>query len=165
MYIFYLGITLVCAGNTDSVVGSDEQRAARDKDGKTVMVDGDLNYEEWYNKYVDNSPIMRLNSIKKENGIRGDVNLYKRKINLSEYAFDDGHINKDRKHNVNKEDAIRFYKQSKFSLTRWKGRFVNFYSEEGAVFVDVKNKEIKTAFFKEEYDENAKKMMGVFSND
>lgn len=39
-------------GIQDSVVGSDDQRSDHDEDGKTVMVDGDLNYEEWYNKYV-----------------------------------------------------------------------------------------------------------------
>ena len=33
--------------------GTDDTRAARDPvTGKTVFVEGDLNYEEWYNKYV-----------------------------------------------------------------------------------------------------------------
>lgn len=33
--------------------GTDDTRAARDPvTGKTVFVESDLNYEEWYNKYV-----------------------------------------------------------------------------------------------------------------
>ncbi len=33
--------------------GADDTRAARDPvTGKTVFVEGDLNYEEWHNKYV-----------------------------------------------------------------------------------------------------------------
>ncbi|WP_288798677.1 hypothetical protein [uncultured Megasphaera sp.] len=33
--------------------GADDTREARDPViGKTVFVEGDLNYEEWYNKYV-----------------------------------------------------------------------------------------------------------------
>lgn len=45
-------------------------RAARDPvTGKTVFVEGDLNYEEWYNKYVKNTDIGALTGLKTSNGI------------------------------------------------------------------------------------------------
>lgn len=37
--------------------------------GKTVFVEGDLNYEEWYNKYVKNTDIGALTGLKTSNGI------------------------------------------------------------------------------------------------
>ena len=37
----------------DDEFTADEQRAARDKDGKTYYVPGDMTYEEWKRKYVD----------------------------------------------------------------------------------------------------------------
>ena len=34
--------------------GNIKERAARDKDGKTVMVPGDMTYKDWYAKFVEN---------------------------------------------------------------------------------------------------------------
>ncbi|WP_243447972.1 minor capsid protein [Clostridium tetani] len=45
----------------------DEERIARDSDGKTYYVDGDMNYEQWYNKHVvnsGNSDIIKEKSVK-----------------------------------------------------------------------------------------------------
>lgn len=36
-----------------SILGANEQRAARDENGKTVMVDGGLNYNQWKDRYVE----------------------------------------------------------------------------------------------------------------
>lgn len=54
-------------GITDS---QEVTRAARDLSiGKTVFVEGDLNYEEWYNKYVKNTDTGALTGLKTSNGI------------------------------------------------------------------------------------------------
>lgn len=54
-------------GITDS---QEVTRAARDlSTGKTVFVEGDLNYEEWYNKYVKNTDTGALTGLKTSNGI------------------------------------------------------------------------------------------------
>lgn len=54
-------------GITDS---QEVTRAARDPvTGKTVFVEGDLNYEEWYNKYVKNTDAGALTGLKTSNGI------------------------------------------------------------------------------------------------
>ena len=45
--------------------GADDTRAARDPvTGKTVFAEGDLNYEEWYNKYVKRIEQNRLHALK-----------------------------------------------------------------------------------------------------
>lgn len=60
--------TIPCIeGITDS---QEVTRAARDlSTGKTVFVEGDLNYEEWYNKYVKNTDTGALTGLKTSNGI------------------------------------------------------------------------------------------------
>lgn len=64
-------------------------------------------------------------------------------------------------HKVTRTDAERFISEANVSIKKWNGRFVNYYSREGAVFVDVQNKNIRTAFRRDEYDERVRKMMEV----
>lgn len=97
----------------------------------------------------------------KETGIKGDVKLSPNKIDVSKFAFDEKHINVERDHNVTREDAERFIEEADISITRWNGRFVNYYSPNGATYVDMDNKTIRTSFHKEQFDENVKKMMEV----
>lgn len=97
----------------------------------------------------------------KETGIKGDVKLSPNKIDVSKFAFDEKHINGERDHNVTREDAERFIEEADISITRWNGRFVNYYNPNGATYVDMDNKTIRTSFHKEQFDENVKKMMEV----
>ena len=95
-------------------------------------------------------------------GMRGEIELHlEHKIDVSDYSFDDEHINVERVHKVSREDAERFIQESDIAFTKWKGRFVNYYGPNGAVFVDVENKNIRTAFRREEYDSRVQKMREV----
>ncbi len=95
-------------------------------------------------------------------GMRGEIDLLpKHKIDVSDYSFDDEHINVERVHKVSREDAERFIQESDIAFTKWKGRFVNYYGPNGAVFVDVENKNIRTAFRREKYDPRVQKMREV----
>lgn len=47
----------------------------------------------------------------------------------------------ERAHMVSREEAERFIKESDVSLTRWNGRFVNYYGKDGATYVDVGKQE------------------------
>lgn len=50
--------------------GTGDTRAARDPvTGKTIFVESDLSYEEWYNKYVKNTDTGALIGLKTSNGI------------------------------------------------------------------------------------------------
>ena len=115
------------------------------------------NSTEKENSDIINSTKDELKSIVK----RGVINIPPKKIDVENFDFDDEHINSERKHNVNRDEAIGYVKKSKVSITKWKGRFENYYSKDGATFVDVENNQIKTSFKKEEFDDNAKSIMEV----
>ena len=58
-----------------------------------------------------------------------------------------------------------FIENAKLSITKWNGKFINYYSEYGVAFVDVESAKIRTAFYKEKFDENAKKIMELVNDD
>lgn len=102
----------------------------------------------------------------KEAGIKGKVELSpKEKIDVSDFAFDDEHINKKRNHKVTREEAEQFIQEADVSVTKWNGRFVNYYGPNGAVFIDTENNNIRTAFREEQYDERTRKMREVLEGD
>lgn len=88
----------------------------------------------------------------KENKIRGEVHLEYQRTDISEYAFDEKHINKDREHGVTREDAERFIADSKVMISRWKGRFECYFAPGGATYIDLEQKNIRTSFKREEFD-------------
>lgn len=59
------------------------------------------------------------------------------------------------------EEATSFVTGAEISISRWGGRFENYYSKSGAAYVDVKANTIRTAFRSDEYDDRIKKMMEV----
>ena len=98
----------------------------------------------------------------KATGMKGEVELFPNdKIDVSGFDFDDKHINQEREHKVTRDEAERFIREADVSVTKWNGRFVNYYGPNGAVFVDRENDNIRTAFHKEEFDECTKRMREV----
>lgn len=97
----------------------------------------------------------------KEAGIKGITSIRPEKIEVSEYTYDNKHINAERAHMVSRVEAERFIKEADISITRWNGRFVNYYSKNGATYVDVENKNIRTSFTSKEFDENTLKIREV----
>ena len=81
--------------------------------------------------------------------------------NLDKYEFDDKHINSERTHKVNKAEAIEFINKSKVKMTVWQGRYENYYSDNGATYIDTQDKKIRTAYKKEEYEKDIIDMMEV----
>jgi len=61
-------------------------------------------------------------------------------------------------------DAKKYIKNAKVSITtsRWDGLSLNYYSDDGAVYVDYTTKRIKTMYSKENYDPKIKSMMEEF---
>jgi SPP1 gp7 family putative phage head morphogenesis protein len=142
----------------------DSTRAARDEEGKTIQIPANMTYEQWKAKYVDNSRENVIIKSAKNIGIQGKVDVNPKPINLSRYSFDDIHINADRKHNVTREDAEKFMKEAEVSLSKWNGRFINYFSKEGAVYIDTEKKNIRTAYKIDEYDDKTKEFMKVVLN-
>lgn len=98
----------------------------------------------------------------KATGMKGQITIFPlEKIDVSEFSFDDEHINRERSHKVTREDAERFIQEADVSFTKWNGRFVNYYGPNGATFVDVKNNNIRTSFGKDEFDSKTRAMREV----
>ena len=97
-------------------------------------------------------------------GMRGEINLKPESPDVSKLSFDEHHINQERQHNVTESEAKSYIQKAVFSTTKWKGKFTNYYSDEGAAFVDNETQHIKTAFKKEQYDEAATAAMEVLKN-
>ena len=91
------------------------------------------------------------------------VHLPPRKIAVESLSFDDKHINKERKHNVSQEMAGKWIKDSRVSITVWNGMFERYYGTDGATYVNMEKMMIRTAFSKEEFDENTLKILEVLS--
>ena len=99
----------------------------------------------------------------KQCGIRCEkINLVPKQIDVSKLEFDDEHINKNRQHNITKEQTISFIKNAKFSATGWKGKREKYYGYEGVAYVDISDSMIKTAFSKEEFDDIIKNALEVY---
>lgn len=94
-------------------------------------------------------------------GIKGVPKIHPEKVDVSKFTFDQGHINQEREHGVTRIEAEQFIQEADISLTRWNGRFVNYYGPHGATYVDVENKNIRTSFKKEQFDEATLKIREV----
>lgn len=106
----------------------------------------------------------KIKSEIKSIGLKGEVTIKPEKLDVSKFAFDDAHINNEREHKVTRDEAERFIREADVTLTRWNGRFVNYYGPNGAVYVDIQEKNIRTAFRKEEFDDKVKKLREVMKN-
>ena len=61
--------------------------------------------------------------------------------------------------------TIKYIENSKIKMTVWQGKYENYYSDNGATYIDTKNKKIRSAYSNAEYDERTKKMMEVINNE
>lgn len=118
-----------------------------------------------YLNYLYQLDIKRLDAILKEEakaiGFRGSITCDVCPTNVADYTFDDAHINAHREHGVTRAEAERFMKEATIMVERWNGRFRNYYGPNGAVYLDIQRKNIRTAFKADEYDDTVKKILEV----
>ena len=100
-----------------------------------------------------------LAEIKEKTGIRGDLHIPARNIDISALSFDSAHINKERGRDITLEEAKGFIKTAKASVTVWAGKFERYYSEKGASYVDIEQHRIRTAFRCEQYSDSVRKII------
>lgn len=103
----------------------------------------------------------KIKSEIKAAGLRGELDLHPIIPDVEKLSFDNEHINKQRKHDVTEEEAKNFIRNAKFSSTKWNGKYTNYYSDEGAAYVDNETQHIRTAFKKEQYDDVTRGAMEV----
>ena len=160
--------------HTPKLKGS--KRAARNDEGKTYYIDGNMKYNDWKEVFVDKTKTLEewksknKDSIIKEKivqaikdiGIKCEkVNYPPKPININDFPFDTTHANQERNHNVTTHEAKSFVKNAVFSLTRFNNTYENYYSLEGISYVNIKEKYIRTAYKEKDYDERTKKIMEV----
>ena len=79
------------------------------------------------------------------------------RIDTSVLTLDADHITR-REHNVNLDEATSYISNALFSLKRTMGKgsdsieFINYYATDGAAYVNVREKTIRTAFKRAEFD-------------
>ena len=134
-------------------------------------LDGSVTYKEWLGRYVEKAEQQNekvkaaLQAVMVENNIRGELMYPPPKIDFSAYRFDKEHTQGDlHPHNVNEEEARRFIRDAYFLLIKYNGNSYNYYGAEGAAFVRMDLKTIRTAFKAEEYDDKIKKLIEVCEN-
>lgn len=97
----------------------------------------------------------------KELGIRGKIHIPAKVIDITKLWTDNEHINTEREHNVTDEEAKEFIKRARVSITRWNGKYENYYSEIGAAYVNLQGHYIRTAYSAEQFKGEAKKICEV----
>ena len=82
-------------------------------------------------------------------------------VSVADLSFDEAHINKERGHDANRAQAEAWIQSARVSVTVWNGRYERYFSNDGATYVDVPNKLIRTAYPKSQFDDKVKAMMVV----
>lgn len=109
---------------------------------------------------------MKLASqIKSAGGLSSSAKVHvpAQKISTESLLFDDAHINAERSHNVTRDQAVEWIRNSKMSVTVWGGRYERYYGSGGAVYVNTAEQKIRTAFSSTEFDSRVRDMLEVLS--
>ena len=80
------------------------------------------------------------------------IHLTPTAIDVDSLGFDDEHINGQREHGVTSAQAKEWIKNSKISITVWNQHYERYIGEEGAVYVNLEQNEIRTAFSSDEFE-------------
>lgn len=138
------------------------------KDFQELKYNNNENYEnlkEFYKYKLDNSKANKNHfEMKKELeklGIKGKIRVPAADIDLSEIGFDDNHINTERNHNITKDEAIRFIKDSKLSISKWNGIYENYYGVDAAIYVKTDENIIRTCYKRNEFKGDPEKIREV----
>ena len=88
-----------------------------------------------------------------------EIHLTPTRIDPDALGFDDAHINTQRAHHVTEAQAKQWIRDAKISVTVWGGRYEHYYAEAGAVYVNLPDRFIRTAFSANEYTDNIHALM------
>lgn len=92
---------------------------------------------------------------------KAKIHLVPRQIDTDTLGFDEQHINKERKHNVTREEAILWIQNAKISVTVWGGQYERYYGYDGTAYVNVQGHYIRTAYSKNEFQKELLKILEV----
>ena len=92
---------------------------------------------------------------------KAKIHLFPRQMDTDTLGFDEQHINKERKHNITREEAVLWIQNAKISVTVWGGQYERYYGYDGAVYVNVQGRYIRTAYSKNEFQKEVLKIVEV----
>ena len=107
----------------------------------------------------------RIKAEIKAAGMRGEIDVRPAFPDVRGLTFDESHINQERQHGVTEEEAKSYISNARFSVTRWKGKYTNYFSDNGAAYVDNETGLIRTAFKADQYDDTVKQAMEVMKRE
>lgn len=115
-----------------------------------------------YKKKVPESSLLDFKYYKLviSTGMLGEIRVPPEDINVFKLQLKDEHaVN----HGCNINDARDYVRNAKFSVVRrrWDGVHINYYSLDGATYIEKESGLIKTIFSNIDYDETVKKALGV----
>lgn len=91
------------------------------------------------------------------------IHLTPLRLSVQTLLFDAEHID-SRGHHVTEEQAKAWIHNALFSVSVWKGEYERFYSDSGAVYVNLKTGTIRTAYSSNEYDARTRQLIEVYKN-
>lgn len=94
-------------------------------------------------------------------GVKGNIHIPAKEIDIGSLGFNDFHINVERLHNVSEHEAKEYITNAVISITKRNGLTENYYSKAGAAYVNPIENMIKTAFSSIEFKGEAVKIMEV----
>jgi hypothetical protein len=94
-----------------------------------------------------------------ENGVKGVIHIPPVIEDVSGFEFREEHINTERGHNVTREEAESYIQGAIVSVTKWKGEMVQYFSQYGATYINMRTGKIETSFKSSEYDEKTKNII------
>lgn len=102
-----------------------------------------------------------IEKLRKAGGFKkaAKIHLTPTPIDVDALGFDDEHINTQRAHHVTEAQAKQWIRDAKISVTVWGGKYEQYYAEAGAVYVDLLDRFIRTAFSADEYTDNIHALM------
>lgn len=127
----------------------------------------DVNASGWYNQHISGNIVAEqkysaaLEAAKAAPGIKGTLKKPIVPDFMKEIGFDAQHILNERNHRVTKDEAISFIRDAVVMVERDKGRYRDYFSEDGAAYTLTSKKLIRTAFFEAEYVPEVRTMMEV----
>lgn len=141
-----------------------------DQTGRTKLVD--RVYVPTYNRSVSSRATWAakrdalLSEAKAQSGITGTLRLGAVDHGYKKTEIDLAHITA-RGHNVTEAQALSFIKNARVTIVR-PGRdgkrWFNYYSDDGAAYLNIATGEISTAFTSAEYDKKTRNMLEVIRN-
>ena len=117
----------------------------------------------------DNGDIIKsVENYFSEAGFRGEPHIPPESIDTDSLSFSDKHIKDERHHNVSEKEAKSFINNADISVSRVLSngsKSENYYSQEGAAYVNKVKNLITTAFRAEEYDDKTQHLIDLFNNE